>query len=308
MNPFDRFRSLLKKKSSTAAELADAVGVARNAWQAAKERADKEQLLHPQHLLAGSADATKHKQLIAELVSDAQDAAVFLAALEERHAETLASEAEAARQARYDAAAKLSAEVAGELATQYPELAIGLLRLLHRVTCANEAIARANEDLPSDGHRLMRPEEIVRDAPDVPRKNVRQRAVSLWTFADGKAPLSDDQQERVSSNDGRTGSILSGPNDWTPAKSVVKKRFLRTEYLDAISGLGGARLVDMKIPSLKAEDPDYWKPGDIYRPTPADTLRRLEAAIAGAGPGKPAERLVKVEYVLTEQPIDDETD
>jgi|GEM_PF-5271720 len=309
MNIFDRSRSLLKKKSPTAAELAEGVAAAREAYETAKVKAGRERLLHPKHLLAGAFEATKHKQLLAELDSDVQDATVFLAALEERHAEVAAAEAEAARLARYDEAAKLAAEVGEELATKYPELAAGLVQLLHRVTYSDDAISAANEDRPAGRERLRRVEEMVRDGPDLPRKNIRERVVALWAFERSQQPLSEDQQAKVIAHgDRHTGFLPHGSGAFAGGSPVAKRRFRRIEYVERVDGLRGARLADMAIPSLRARDPDFWTPGEFYNPKLADTQRRLNVIQSGERVWRPEDRKVKVEYVPTEEPGDAETD
>jgi len=306
MSVADRIRSLLnRKKPAQARELASELAGTRAAHEAAQVKASQERLLHPKHVLAGAAEAAKHRELLVQLDGEVSELAVLLAVAEERYAATMAEEAEAARVAKYEEAAKLQAEVAEELVAKYPELAAGLLRLLHRVTYADNAICTANEDLPEGRDRLDLVEAAVRDAEDLPRKALQERVVALWAYPDGKQPLSDDLQERVSSPNGHTGHIVPRSNDWTPSgQPVVKKRFRRIEYQAALQGHPGDRLVDMKLPALHWRDPDLWTPGEIYRPTHADTLRRLNEVVSGVRRWLPSERPVEVEYVLTKDPAD----
>lgn len=308
MSVADRIRSLLnRKKPAQAQELASQLADTRAAYEAAQVKAGQERLLHPQHVLAGAADAAKHRELLAQLDGEVSELAVLLALAEERHTAAVAEEAEAARVAKYDEAAKLAAEVGEELAAKYPELVAGLMHLLHRVTYADDAIRAANEELPAGRARLEPVEAAVRDAPDLPRKNLRERVVVLWAYSDGKTPLSDDLQARVSSSNGQTGHIVPKANEWAPSgHAVVKKRFRRIEYLEPVSGLRAARLADLKIPALRARDPDLWTPGEFYRPTHADTLRRLGEILSGKRAWRAEDRPTKVEYVVTEDPADAE--
>lgn len=308
MSVADRIRSLLnRKKPAQAQELASQLADTQAAYEAAKVKAGQERLLHPKHVLAGAGDAAKHRELLARLDGDVSELAVLLALAEERHASAVTEEAEAARLAKYEEAAKLAAEVREELATKYPELAVGLLRLLHSVTYADAAIDAANEDLPAGRARLESVEAAVRDVPESPRRNLRERVVALWAYPDGKSPLSEDLQERVSSTNGHTGHIVPQSNDWSPSgHPVVKRRFRRIEYLEAMSGYRGDRLADLKIPALQARDPDPWKPGEFFRLTPFDTQQRLKEVVSGACAWRPSDRPVKVEYVVTEDPADAE--
>lgn len=304
MNIFDRFRSVLKKKTPTTAELAAAIEDARQAWETAKVAADRERDQHAKHLLAGSGEAAKHKQLIAELEDQARDAATFLTALEERHHVVAATEAEAARVARCDAAAKLAADVGEELVSKYPELVAGLLQLLHRVTLADAAIQEANADLPAGRERLQRVEAAVRDAPDVPRKVVREQVVSLWAYPNSERPLDEGQAAKVLSSGGDRGVIPGG--QWSPGAGVVKRRFRRIEYLEGRGASSAPRLVDMDLPALRARDPALSTKGEFNRATPDQTLRRLEAVVSGERVWRADSQKVQIEYVPADKPADAE--
>lgn len=304
MNIFDRFRSVLKKKAPTAAELAAAIEEARQAWETAKVAADRERGQHAKHLLAGSGDAAKHKQLIADLEDQARDAATFLAALEGRHQEVAAAEAEAARVARYDTAARLATDVGEELAAKYPELVGALLQLLHRVTSADAAIQEANADLPAGRERLKRVEAAVRDVPGLPRRTVREQVVSLWAFPNSDQPLGEDQAARVRSSGGDRGVIPGGA--WASGAEVVKRRFRRIEYLERQRAASGARLADMDLPALCARDPALWTKGEFDRATPDQTLRRLEAVVSGERVWRADSQKVQIEYVPADKTADAE--
>lgn len=302
MSVADRVRSLLnRKKPAQAEELGNQLAETRAAFDVAKLRAGQERLLHPKHVLAGAADAARHRELLAQLDGEVSELGVLLALAEERQAKAIAEEAEAARLVKYEGAAKLAAEVGQELAAKYPELVAGLMDLLHRVTYANDAVRAANEDLPADCSRLEQVETTVRDAADLPRKNLREHVVALWAFPNGREPLSDDLQARVSSTNGHAGHIVSRANDWTPSgQPVVKKKFRCVEYQDAVMGRSGDRLADMKIPALRAQDPDLWTPGEFYRLTHADTQRRLDDVLSGQRAWREQDRPTLVEYVVIE--------
>lgn len=298
----DRIRSLLnRKKPAQAEELGNQLAETRAAFDVAKLRAAKERELHPKHVLAGAADAARHRELLAQLDGEVLELGVLLALAEERQAKAIAEEAEAARLAKYEGAAKLAAEVGQELAAKYPELAAGLLHLLNRVTYANDAIRAANEDLPAGCSRLEQVETTVRDMADLPRTNLSERVVALWAYPDSKQPLSDDLQARISSRDGHVGHILPRANEWNhSAHPVVKKRFRRVEYHDAVMGRSGDRLANLKIPALRAQDLDLWTPDEFYRPTHVDTQRRLDDVTSGRRTWRDEDRPTLVEYIVIE--------
>jgi len=309
MSVADRIRSLLnRKKPAQAQELASQLADTRAAYEAAQVRAGQERLLHPKHVLAGAADAAKHRELLAQLDGEVSELSVLLALAEERHAAAVAEEALAAKAQRYENARKLRDDAAARLEAEYDKHAIGLLTLLHLVAQADEAVAIANEDRPDGMPNLDRVEAVVRDAPEVPRKILRQRVVSAWAYPDGDTPLSEELQARVSSANGHTGHIVPRSNDWSPSgQAVVKKRFRLVEYQAGISASSGDRLADMKLPALRARDPNYWTPGEFYgRLKATETLRRLNEVVSGLRAWRPSERPVGVEYVVTEDPADAE--
>lgn len=301
MSVADRIRSLLnRKKPAQAEELGNQLAETRAAFDVAKLRAAQERELHPKHVLAGAADAARHRELLAQLDGEVSELGVLLALAEEREAKAIAEEAEAARLVRYDEAAKLAADVSEELLAKYPELVAGLLHLHHRVTCADAAIREVNEDLPTDRPRLERVETAVRDAPELPRRDLRERVVSLWARPNSNEPLSEDQQASVVGGP-HHGQLLSDPNAFQPTGwPVVKKRFRRIEYLDAVGGFGGDRLTDMKLPALRARDPNPWTPGEVFRVTPAYTQRRLDDVLSGRRTWRDEDRPTLVEYVVIE--------
>lgn len=307
MSVADRIRSLLnRKKPAQAQELAAQLADTRAAYEAANLKAGQERLLHPKHVLAGAADAAKHRELLAQLDGDVSELAVLLQLAEERHAAAVAEEAQAAKAKRYEDARKLRDDAAAKLEAEYDKHAIGLLTLLHLVAQADEAVAIANEDRPEGMPNLDRVEAIVRDGEELPRKVIRDQVLSLWAFEDGERPLSPDQQAQVQAHPGaRTGMISTGTGLHAGGRSVVKKRFQLVEYQEALSSSRGDRLADMKLPALRARDPNYWTPGEFYgRLKATDTLRRLNEVVSGARAWRPSERPVRVEYVLTEDPAD----
>lgn len=215
-----------------------------------------------------------------EAAISADRATAVFADLELRIAAAGVSAAEAARDARYNAAAKLAAIATAELA-KYPAAAEMIRSVLRAVAEADIAIAAANGDLPAGKAPIVHPESF-RSLPNLPEEVISEEVVALWAHVTDSTPLPDHRQGEVSAR----GFIRVGRNEF----ECVKRTYRRQTVLPAVYGRHVAPLAsEIKLPGAFGESP-FWEPTHHQ----ADVLRQLDKHRRPPAVDSPREPMVTV--------------
>lgn len=175
-------------EKTSADEAGRLVSMARDELGAARKKLIEAQEAYRVSRLAADAKATlaaRDEKLHREVLLDRAEAAIELA--EQRHAEAVAREAEAARVKRYVEAQAKKAAAEKEL-REYETAARVIAAIIRSVAEADAAIAAANSDLPADAEPLLHPEQMVRGLPAEPAITLSTRTEpATWLFAGGVA-------------------------------------------------------------------------------------------------------------------------
>lgn len=229
-------------------------------------------------------------------------ASALLARLEEHHAAAVSGEAETVRIAAYDAARSARDEAAAAVSAEYPGLVARILELVAVLAEADAAVEAVNADLPAGAEMLLSAEMIARHIPGLPREDISDRTVELWCREGEDRPIPESMQGRVFSQEDGTGYYSTD----TGRHAFVKRRFRRVAYRPATPSQHIARLASsLALPPLRPGELLTWTPEDWQITSPRVTLAKL-AAIKAAGaitvPAAPAAREVRVELVPVAAP------
>lgn len=233
-------------------------------------------------------------------------ARAILEAAEIRYAAAEAEAAEAQRQARYEAAARLSEAASKRLRKEYPRHATALRDLLRELAEAEIAVKAANADLPRDATPLAGP-EAERSTATLYEEVVSETIVDLWAPINFTQPIAEELQAKVQRHVGRRRGQLkdSSETEENPATygsvrtngggtmDVVLKKFRRREILPHEGGRVIAPLAtEINLPPLDAGAEPFWKPA-----YDAHDAARQASKTPTPKPPRP-ERVAEVQYEL----------
>jgi hypothetical protein len=173
------------------------------------------------------------------------------------------------------------------LEREYPELGRRFIALLAKINEARQAVLGANANLPEHCSPLTEPEAILDQHP-TSRQIIRENAESKWVFEfNPGVPLDDRAADRDTAMGAERGTLPS--NSGNPIR-VRRESFRRIEFVPDTSWRRGGRLAEMRIPGLRADEPDFW-PGDETRAAASIAMRLERQKIPPAPP------VVRVEYI-----------
>jgi len=263
---------LAKKSTSTAAELqlalesAKADAEAKAAELLAAEEAYAGALVDPDEAASARADEARSA---ARRASDRVTALVEL--IETKLADATAREAEAARQARYDAAKTASEKASTELMKIYPKAAAQIREAFMAVARAEAAVQEVNQDLPEGAERLHGPETRLTLTPGVEREDVSADDVELWCInGDRSRVLPADEQRRVRRIEGDRAVY-----DWPAGPSgltVIRRKFRKEVFYPHRSPEWTKSPLSIAILPALDGGPDVWNASGQRG---ADTLRSI---------------------------------
>jgi hypothetical protein len=134
------------------------------------------------------------------------------------------NEADAALQARINAAKKSSAAVAERLRTEGAKLAAALKALARDVAASQVETAAINKLLPDGTPHLIDANNLARGRPAIPRENISEKTLQLWCRAtDGG--LLGDQDAVVEADAGKGHLVTNGMRI-----DCVRREFRSVQY------------------------------------------------------------------------------
>jgi hypothetical protein len=290
----DRLRTAMSVKQASSADTGAAVAEAEAALAEAHAEVGRLEGERRELLTAPDAERSRNKQARAAAQDHVRDAADYLDALQTKRAESEARETEEAKRAAYDQAKVQSEAAAKLLAKEYPELGKRFGALIRTVAEAGAAVQAVNMALPEGAAALDGPEETVRDVPALPRKELARKRIKRWVYADNGLPVHELTIPNIAPGVGRTGHFVSGGLGEAP-KAVEQRPFDEVEFLPASRPVGGPRLYELNIPSLRPGNPDVWR-ATGYMADASQVLRILDACAAEAASSSGDHRQPETEF------------
>jgi hypothetical protein len=280
----EAIRNLLrtpKDAPPTAATIAAAVDVldtkaaeARAALAAAEDR-------RADAVLSGDAAAADVRAEVAALAADLVDLGAARTRLVERLAATRQAEAEADRQASYDAALAKREAAARAVAARYPKLRSDLLALIRQVAEADAAILAANAALPADTDPLDKV-ETFRDTAALAEEIVKVETSERWVTRPefGSIDVDPTADTFTDHGDGSASILVDIPGTRAKATVIADRIVTTTRHvLPWQPGMAAERLATVRLPGVAAGDPAF----DLdarFTADPDDVLRAVERATA----------------------------
>lgn len=193
----DKLRGVLRRPTSTSAELGDALDIARQNETRALAAVEKQAAAVAAGYLDEDAKRAKDRVTLADLRGLAEDATMIRVELEKRHNTAIATDENQRRAAVY-ADAKAQAEAAALALTRtYPKLAGSMIAMVKDLATAQRAVALANAELPQGAAPLEDPEMAARGVPGLPREVVSDEEVELWARYDLNEPVEESFQSEI---------------------------------------------------------------------------------------------------------------
>ena len=247
----DKLRGILRRPQNTTADLAVALDDARRAEVDATAAVQTQTDVVARGFLDDDTKRARDRTALEDLRLKATDAQAILAELVRRHAAAAAADEDARRRVAYDAAKAQAAAASADLLKIYPRATRDLVALLGRLAQAQQAVAQANEDLPSDAVPLADPEMAVRSVASLPRQVIAEETVELWSRVDMTTPVDAEFQDTIYSLD-KNGS----PSGWGRRADDLEpcfrlRQFRKLQFRHATNGDYPHRLAaSIRLPHL----------------------------------------------------------
>ncbi len=185
-------------------------------------------------------------------------AKALVEALETKLATVRGEEAQAQKTAVYDAARTKRDAAAKRLRDEYAKHATAIASIIRECAEADAAVSQANADLPADDDPLLTVEAFVRDQPALPRKVIKEKNVSLWTYVSTGHILSPDLQAQVRSTGNDTG-VLHNEGVTHSTSQVIRRKYRQLEFLRETSANAAERLAtSVRLPGVVYGEPAIW--------------------------------------------------
>ncbi len=259
LKPLKLLLGLAQKSGLSSQELETALADARSAVGVAEQELTKADAAYRAGLLEATEPALQKILDQKQAATVQRDRAKALVeALETKLATVRGEEAQAQKTAVYDAArAKLDA-AAKRLRDEYAKHATAIATIIRECAEADAAVSQANADLPADGDPLLIVEALVRDQPALPRKVIKEKTVSLWTYVSTGHILSSDLQAQVRSTGNDTG-VLHNEGVTHSTSQVIRRKYRQVEFLGETSANAAERLAtSVRLPGVVYGEPAIW--------------------------------------------------
>lgn len=305
MSIFEKFSTLMRSNKATETQLIAGEREIESAIQGARTKLFTLEEEMPAALMRGDEERIHHRNLIMRTRNEIEDLETALSLLHKRATEKAEKEAEAARQAAYAEAARVSGAVQKKLRERYPALAAELVEMIAAIAEADTLVERVNGDLPSGALPLPPVEAAVRDRPYEPRRILNEKEVDMWCLRDHDRPHPDQSKiEDLGGGKGRREIERTDMNTPQRFEEFEKKRFRQVTYVREKIGACAERLCRVDLPGLSADDAPYWRSAAI---SDADcVLNRLaelqaerEAHKVAADPDQTATELLPVQIPIS---------
>lgn len=260
MSIFEKFSTLMRSNKATKTQLIAGEHEIEAAIEAARAKLFTLEEEMPAALMRGDDERMAHRNLIMRTRNEIEDMETALSLLRKRAAEKAEKEAEAARQAAYNEAARVSEAVQKKLRERYPALAAELVELIATIAEADSLADRVNADLPAGALPLPPVEAAVRDRPYEPRRILNERVLDLWCLRDHDRPHPDQSNiEDLGGGKGRREIERADKKSLLRYDEFEKKTFREVTYIREKLGVSGERLSRIDLPGLSADDAPYWR-------------------------------------------------
>lgn len=264
MSIFEKFSTLMRSNKATESQLIAGEREIEAAIQGARTKLFTLEEEMPAALMRGDEERINHRNLIMRTRNEVEDLETALSLLRKRAVEKAAKEAEAARQAAYAEAARVSEAVQKKLRERYPALAAELVELIAAIAEADSLAERVNADLPSGALPLPPVEAAVRDRPYEPRRILNERVLDLWCLRDHDRPHPDQSNiEDLGGGKGQREIERTDKNTPQRYEEFEKRKFRELTYIREKIGVSGERLCRIELPGLSADDAPYWRSAGI---------------------------------------------
>ncbi|QTL04037.1 hypothetical protein J5J86_01325 [Aquabacter sp. L1I39] len=260
MSIFEKFSTLMRSNKATESQLIAGEREIEAAIQGARTKLFTLEEEMPAALMRGDEERINHRNLIMRTRNEIEDMETALALLRKRAAEKAEKEAEAARQAAYAEAARVSEAAQKKLRERYPKLAAKLVDLIATIAEADALADRVNAYLPSGALPLPPVEAAVRDRPYEPRRILSEKLLDLWCLRDHDRPHPDQSNiEDLGGGKGRREIERADKKAPPHYDEFEKKTFREVTYIREKIGVSGERLCRIELPGLSADDAPYWR-------------------------------------------------